>query len=57
MKVVAFVISFVVFLAGLYLFVLAFQATGWEIVCFIGGIIGVAIAFAIPIHLLKRITP
>ncbi len=59
MKVVGFIICFVIFLASLYLFSLAFQFEGdvLPFLTFLGGIIGVCIAFAIPIHLLKRTAP
>lgn len=57
MKVFAFIVSFVIFLASLYLMALAFQVVGWELLLFTVGILGVAISFAIPFHLLKRIQP
>jgi len=56
-KVFAFIVAFVIFLASLYLFTLAFQVTGWEALIFAAGIVGVAISFAIPFHLLKRAQP
>jgi len=56
-KIFAFVIGFVLFLASLYLFSLAFVVTGFEALVFTAGIIGVSLAFAIPLHLLKRIQP
>jgi len=56
-KVVAFIIGFVIFLASLYCFTLAFQVPGWEIAIFLLGIIGVSIAFAIPFHILRRLQP
>ncbi len=57
MKVFVFVVAFVIFLASLYLFTLAFAVPGFEALIFSGGIIGVVIAFAIPFHLLKRVQP
>jgi hypothetical protein len=56
-RVFVFVISFVIFLASLYLFSLAFSVVGWEALLFVAGIIGVSISFAIPVHLLKRLQP
>ena len=55
MKVLVFIVALAIFLAGLYLFALAFQVVGFEIVLFIAGIVATAIAIAIPVHLLKRL--
>lgn len=55
MKVLVFIVSLAIFLAGLYLFGLAFQVPGWEIAVFTAGIIVTGIAIAIPVHLLKRL--
>ncbi len=57
MKYVAFAISFVLFLAGLYVFSLAFQATGWEALVVFAGIVLIGLAYAIPVHVMKRIAP
>lgn len=57
MKIFAFIIGAVIFLASCYLFALAFTVTGFEALIFTAGILGVSIAFAIPLHLLKRIQP
>jgi len=59
MKVVGFIISFVIFVASLYCFSLAFQVQGdpLPLLVFFAGIIGVCISFAIPLHLLKRTAP
>jgi len=57
MKYVAFVIAFVLFLAGLYVFSLAFSVTGWEGLVVFAGIVLIGLAYAIPAHLLKRIAP
>lgn len=55
MKVLVFIVAFAIFLAGLYLFALAFQVVGFEIVLFTAGIVATAIAIAIPVHVLKRL--
>ena len=57
MKYVAFVIAFVLFLAGLYVFALAFSATSWEGVIAFAGLVLVCLAYAIPVHILKRVAP
>lgn len=59
MKVVVFIICFLIFAAGLYLFSLAFSFgdNGLALLTFAAGLLTVCIAFAIPIHLLKRIAP
>jgi hypothetical protein len=54
-KVLVFIVAFAIFLAGLYLFALAFQVVGFEIVLFTAGIVATAIAIAIPVHVLKRL--
>ncbi len=53
MKVFAFIISLVIFLASLYAFSAAFQVQGYEALIFVAAILGVAISFAIPFHLLR----
>lgn len=55
MKVLVFIVALAIFLAGIYLFALAFQVQGWEIALFVAGIVATAIAIAIPVHLLKRL--
>lgn len=57
MKIFTFVVALVIFLGSMYLFSLAFAVEGYEALLFTGGIIGVSLAFAIPVHLLKRIQP
>ncbi len=52
MKVFAFIVSFGIFLASLYCFSAAFQVQGYEALLFVAGILGVAILFALPFHLL-----
>lgn len=55
MKIIGFVASLVFFLAGIYLFALAFQIPGYEMLVFIGGILLITVGVAIPMHLMKRI--
>jgi len=57
MKYVAFVIAFVLFLAGLYVFTLGFSVAGWEGLVVFSGIVLICLAYAIPVHILKRIAP
>lgn len=54
MNIVAFVISFVVFVGGLALLGFAPEIEGFELVSFLAGILVVALAVAIPVHVLKR---
>jgi len=55
MNVVAFVISFALFIGGLWLMGESFTATGYEGIVFIGGILVTTLGCAIPIHVLKRL--
>lgn len=55
MKIIGFVAALVFFLAGIYMFALAFQVPGYETLVFIGGILLIALGVAIPMHLMKRI--
>ena len=55
MNVVAFIISFALFVGGLYMMGAAFQLVGFELPMFLGGILVSSIGVAIPIHVLKRL--
>jgi hypothetical protein len=55
MNVVAFIISFALFVGGLYMMGSAFQLVGFELVMFLGGILVSSLGVAIPIHVLKRL--
>jgi len=55
MNIVAFIISFIVFVGGLLLMGYAFSTPGVELVMFLGGILAVSVAVAVPAHLLKRV--
>ncbi len=50
----AFAISILLFLAGMYLFALAFLVPGFEIAIFIAGVLVVSLALFIPMHLLRK---
>ncbi len=52
MNVFAFIVAFAIFVAGLVLFGFAFTVPSFEAVMFVGGVILVAIAIAIPFHVL-----
>ncbi len=55
MKIIAFVISLVAFVLGLYVMGSAFYVPGFEGVVFIGGILLSSLGLAIPVHVLKRV--
>ncbi|HWD61963.1 MAG TPA: hypothetical protein VG369_05650 [Humibacter sp.] len=55
MNVIALIVSFVLFIGGLVLMGFASTVTGWEGITFISGIIAVALAFAIPVHVLGKL--
>lgn len=55
MNIIAFVISFVAFAAGIWLMGFAFQTPGLESVTFLGGLAACCVGVAIPVHVLKRL--
>lgn len=55
MNIIAFVVSIVLFVGGLYVMGEAFGAVGYELLVFLSGILLSSIAVAIPIHVLKRV--
>ena len=55
MNVVAFIISFALFIGGLFLMGESFTATGYEGVVFFAGILITTLGVMIPIHVLKRL--
>jgi cytochrome b subunit of formate dehydrogenase len=55
MNVIAFLVAFALFVAGLVMMGYAFYVEGFELVMFLGGILVSSLAVAIPIHVLKRI--
>lgn len=54
MHVVAFFFAMVVFVLGFWLFGLAFEVTTLQLPIFFAGIIAVAVAVAIPMHMLRK---
>ncbi|MCW4384769.1 hypothetical protein OH146_03165 [Salinibacterium sp. SYSU T00001] len=54
MNIVAFVLSFLIFAGGLVLMGYAPEIEGLELASFAAGILAVAVAIAIPVHVLKR---
>lgn len=55
MNIIAFLISIVLFVGGLYVMGSAFYVVGAEYPVFIAGILVSSLGVAIPIHVLKRI--
>lgn len=55
MNVFAFVIAIALFIGGMAMFAYSFYAVGYEGVMFVGGILAVSAAIALPVHVLKRI--
>ena len=54
MKVLFLIVAFVLFLGGMFLMYLAPTLPGAEALVFFGGIVSIALAFALPIHLLPK---
>ena len=50
----AFVVSFALFLAGIFLFYFAFTLEAFQGIVFFAGIIAVGLSFGIPAHVLAR---
>lgn len=55
MKILAFVVSLVVFVGGIYVMGSAFYVPGVEGLVFFAGILLCALGIVIPVHVLKRI--
>ena len=55
MNIIGFVISLVLFVAGLYIMGAAFYVAGFEGPVFVGGILVTSLGLLIPVHILKRI--
>lgn len=55
MNIVAFIVSFLLFVGGIWLLGAAFSATGYELLVFFGGILCSTLGIFIPFQLLKRI--
>jgi len=54
MKIFLFIVCFAIFLFGLWLMSIAEDVIGWQAPVFFGGIIAVAIAIAIPVHVIPK---
>jgi hypothetical protein len=52
MNVVYFLIAFLFFLAGIFLFGFAFNVPQFQALMFLGGIAAISISLAIPFHIL-----
>ncbi len=55
MQIVVWFLSFVIFVAGLLMMGYSFEMPGLELVMFLGGILVISLAVAIPAHVLKWI--
>ena len=53
MQIVVWFFSFVIFIGGLVMMGYSFEMPGYELVMFLGGILAVSLAVAIPAHFLK----
>ena len=54
MNGIAYAISLILFVGGILLFGMAFNAVGFEMLVFAAGVIAISVAIAIPFHVLKR---
>ncbi len=54
MKIIAFLVSLAIFVAGMYVMGSAFYVTGYEAITFFAGILVSSIGLAIPVHVLTR---
>jgi len=54
-NIFGFVISFVLFVGGIYMMGEAFYVEGFESVVFIGGLLVTTLGVFIPIHVMKRV--
>ena len=55
MNIFGFVISFALFVGGIYMMGEAFYVEGLESVVFIGGLLVTTLGVFIPIHVMKRV--
>ncbi len=55
MNIIAFVVSILLFVGGLYLMGSSFYVAGFEYLLFLSGILACSLGVAIPIHVLKRV--
>ncbi|MCU1546547.1 MAG: rane protein [Homoserinimonas sp.] len=54
MNILAFIVSFALFVGGIVLMGYATEVDGFELAMFAGGILTVSVSIAIPAHVLKR---
>jgi hypothetical protein len=54
MNVIALIVSGVLFLGGMALMGYAPELTAWQGLTFFGGIVAMALSFAIPMHVLTK---
>ena len=52
MNVFYFILAFVFFVLGIFLFAFAFNAPDWEAVLFVGGIASISVSLVIPFHII-----
>jgi uncharacterized membrane-anchored protein YitT (DUF2179 family) len=52
MNVVYFIIAFLFFALGIFLFAFAFNVPSFEAILFVGGIASISISLAIPFHVI-----
>lgn len=55
MKLIAFLVSLALFVAGIYIMGNAFHVPGFEAPLFIGGILVTTLGLVLPVHVLKRV--
>lgn len=55
MNILGFVISFVLFVGGIYMMGEAFYVEGLESVVFIGGLLVTMLGVFVPVHIMKRV--
>jgi len=53
MQIVVWFFSFVIFVVGLLMMGYSFEVAGFELILFLGGILVISLAVAIPAHILK----
>jgi len=54
-NIAGFIVSFLLFVGGIWLLGAAFGATGYELLVFLAGILCSTLGIFIPVHILKRI--
>lgn len=54
LTVVGVIVTFALFIAGIWLMGAAFENPGYEFITFAGGIIAIALSVAVPIHLIAK---